>query len=208
MKFAELFETPTFMDREWKQINAKVEVMSVNTLDRNYDLLGHTTVGDDKVVAAIKKDHTSAIIGRVNNRDDGVKAVEIIVSLTFHEDDSDSPGVEKLNNPLHVDSVYSVSEKNGAGYGYFLYKALLDAGFTLVSDNVQYLGGKALWMKIVRRAARDDHSVYILQNGELIKDENGRPIVYDGTNIPDDVIWSTKKTSKEHYYTLLVATNN
>lgn len=204
MNFRELFEMPTFVNRELPVDDVQVSIMSSDTLKREYDMLGEIAVGSDRVVGAIKKNHKSAIIGHLVRRDDGVPSMRVVTTLTFHE----QPDLGEIDGKaLQVDTVVSTDEARGGGYGYALYKMLLNAGFMLASDNVQYIGGIELWKKIIRRSARDMHNVYILQNGKLLRDDRGNVVTYDGTNVPDDVIWSTNKRSEQHYYTLLVAAN-
>ena len=54
MKFKELFEMPTYIPTELPVTDVKVHVASVDTLDRDYDLLGTTQVRDQKIIAALK----------------------------------------------------------------------------------------------------------------------------------------------------------
>lgn len=205
MKFNQLFEMPTFINKELPIDDVPVEIMSVDTLDREYDLLSSIDVNGGKAVGAIKKNHKSAIIGRVVQREDGKKAIRLAATLTFHE----TPSLgEVKGNVLQVDTIVAHDELRGAGFGYTLYKMLLNAGFILASDNVQYIGGQQLWRKIIRNAIHDGHHVRVLVDGKLYRDENGQVVVYDGKNIPDDVIWSENKKSVQHYNTLLVVSNN
>lgn len=210
MKFTDLFEMPTFINKELPVADVKVNVMSVATLDREYTLLGQTDDGDMKIVAALNKNRKSAIIGQAVIRDDAIKAVHVVCTITFHKYNKADAKVNLgvAADALQVDTVVATDSTRGAGYGYMLYKFLLNAGHTVVSDNIQYIGGKELWKKIVRRAARDSHTVHILQNGKYLAGADGKPIAYDGSNIPDEVIWSEVKKSEQHYYTLLVAKNN
>lgn len=202
MKFKELFEMPTYIDRELPIADVKVGVMSIATLDREYTMLGEQQNGSERIIGAIKQNMKSAIIGYAAQLDDGRPAIRIITTLTFHE----APDLGELGGKaLQVDTVVSVDEARGGGYGYALYKMLINAGYSLASDNIQYIGGRELWKKIVRRAAKDMHNVYILVDGKLLRNEAGQPIAYDGSNVPDDVIWSTDKRSVPHYNTLLVA---
>ena len=204
MKFKELFEMPTYIPGELPVSDVKVMIMSVDTLDREYDMLSNMKVGNMRVAAAIKKNKQSAIIGELTQRDDGVPSLRIMTTLTFHEN---ADLGEAGGTALQVDTVITTDSAKGAGFGYQLYKALLNAGYTLASDNVQYIGGKELWKKIVHRAARDGHSVMILQRGKYLRDAEGNPVIYNGLNVRDDVIWSQDKRSEDHYYTLLVARN-
>jgi len=212
ISFKALFEMPAFIPRELSTSDSdegddnefKVDVLSVDTLDRDWTLLADRTEGNTHIIAALHNNKHGAIVGYRIKRDDGVDAIKVVVNMSFHDATSEELG-EAGGNALQVYTVRTTEDENkGAGYGYFLYKALLDKGYTVVSDNVQYIGGKAIWMKIVKRSARDLHCVYILQRGKYMRDSSGKPIVYDGSNIPDDVIWG-KPNSEDHFYTLLVA---
>jgi hypothetical protein len=206
MRFKELFEMPTYIPSELPTTDVKVHVTSVDTLDRDYDLLGELKLRDQKIIAAIKKDRSTAIIGPAVQRDDGKPSVEVVVTIKFHQ--APEIGEATHHKAIQVDTVVSTDQARGFGYGYQLYKMLLDDDYTVVSDNIQYIGGKELWNKIIRRSAMDHHNVFILRDGKYLRDTNGKPLVYDGNNISADDIWSTNKRSELHYYTLLVAKNH
>lgn len=202
MKFEELFEMPEYLDKELTLPPNTLNVISSDSLNREYTLLGRHQSDGNLIVSAIKSDQSSAVIGMVVTRDDGVRALKVVVVCDFHL----SPNLGELPAvpALQVDTVQSLSDMKGFGYGYQLYKDLLDSGITVVSDHTQYRGGKALWMKIVKRAARDMHNVFILRDGKLLRDENNEVVMYDGSNVSDDVIWG-KAGSLQHFNTLLVA---
>lgn len=204
MRFNELFEMPTYMPTELPVTDVKVHVASVSTLDRQYDLLGTVQVRNQKIIAALKKDKSSAIIGPAVMRPDGKPSMEVVATIKFHK----SPELgEAGGKSLQIDTVVATDDVQGFGYGYQLYKMILNQGYTIVSDNVQYVGGKELWLKIIRKSAADRHNVFILQDGKYMRDEAGNPIVFDGVNISPEDIWSTDKKSVPHYNTLLVAKN-
>ncbi len=208
MKVQELFEMPTLINRELTVTDVRVEIMSKNTLDREYNVLGHLDNDGVLVGAFIKKNNSSAIIGRLAKRDDEIEALHIICTLSFHPMDEDKRmelGEAGHGKVVQVDTVTAADEARGAGYGYQLYKFLLDAGYTVVSDNIHFRAGKELWKKIIRRSGRDMHNVYILTRGEYVKDKSGNPIAYNGSNIPEDQIWSEDTQSVVHFETLLVA---
>lgn len=205
MKFKELFEMPEYIDKELPKPKHLMHAISVDSLDREYDLLDRHQDGDVQVVSAIKKDLSSALIGNVITRDDGKKAIKVVVTIDFHTDQL--PRGMSHGTALQVDTVLAVGSMGGFGYGYTLYKDILRAGHTVISDNVQYIGGKQLWMKIVRRSALDGHYVFIWQDGKPLTDDEGNVVRYDGTNIPDNKIWG-KPGSLQHHHTLLVAREN
>jgi hypothetical protein len=202
---------PTYHATELPASDFKVNIISVDTLDRDYDLLGEINGNTpDPVIGAIRKDKTLAVIGYVKKRRDGKTSIEINSEIKFHarpELGNASAGNDLAKNAIQVDTVLTVNENQGRGLAYNLYKMLLNRGYTVVSDNIQYVGGRKLWEKILRQSSVENHNVFILQNGKYLRDANGAPLVYDGVNISADDIWSTDKRSEPHYYTLLVAKN-
>ena len=205
MRFSELFEMPSYIPKELPVTDVKVHVASVSTLDRQYDLLGTVQVRNQKIIAALKKNKSSAIIGPAVMRDDGKPSMEVVATIKFHK--KPKLGDAGSGKSLQIDTVVATDDVQGFGYGYQLYKMILNQGYTIVSDNVQYVGGKKLWLKIIRKSAADLHNVFILQDGKYMRDNSGNPIVFDGVNISPDDIWSTDKKSVRHYNTLLVAKN-
>ena len=205
MRFRELVEMSTLINQKLPTTDVKVYVVSVDTLDREYDMLGVFKVRDLIVAAALKKDKSSAIIGPAVIRNDDKLSMEVVATLKFHE--APDLGEAGGGKSLQVDTVVATDDVHGFGYGYQLYKMILNHGYTVVCDNIQYIGGKELWLKIIRKSAADKHNVFILRYGKYIRDDAGNPVVFDGVNISPDDIWSTDKKSERHYYTLLVAKN-
>ena len=61
-------------------------------------------------------------------------------------------------------------------------------GYTIVSDDTQYEPAQALWRRL---AADPNTKVYIADKDRgILTDNNGDPIVYTGSNIPDQDIWT------------------
>lgn len=71
---------------------------------------------------------------------------------------------------------------------------------TLISDKVQYWAARKLWNSI----ARHNHvCVYVWDTTDWMRNSIGRPIIYNGTNIDQDLIWGK---TPEFANRLLVAT--
>lgn len=200
MKLKDLFEMPEYIDSDLNLdgIEQHNQQFSLEEFNRDFTVLVNRSVGGNNIVIGMAKDRSKAIAGYIKN--------DVVISqcvLEFHP----ASDLGEAGNGLQVDVVQAKDDARGTGFGYELYKTLLDAGYTLVSDHTQYRGGKALWMKVLRRAAADGHYVMILKDGKFMRDASGQIIKYDGTNIPDDQIWG-KKGSVPHFNTLLVARNN
>jgi len=69
-----------------------------------------------------------------------------------------------------------------------VYKTIADAGYVIISDDTQFDPGAALWKKL----ASDPHYTIIVADIDHgpFKDEDGKVIKYNGTNIADNEIWS------------------
>lgn len=63
----------------------------------------------------------------------------------------------------------------------------------IVSDNLQYEGGKALWKKLAKIKPNNIKCLVYSEkeNGRVFEDENGI-IDYNGSNIDDSEIWTSK----------------
>jgi hypothetical protein len=210
MRYKELFEAPTYNDKELPQYTANVAgLRSIDTLNEEWTELDTLTHDNRLVSIFVKNTLSSAIIGTWVIRNDGKKALDPLVTLTFKKDLnlsylSDERPSGKL---LQVDLVEAGSDdQKRAGLGYLLYKAVMNAGYTVISDNVQYRGGRRLWEKIVKLSAVEQHNVFIIRDGEYLTDDHGDKIKYDGSNIQDSEIWGPQGSMK-HHFTLLLTTN-
>jgi hypothetical protein len=92
------------------------------------------------------------------------------------------------------------------GLATLMYETLaIQGGITLLSDNEQYQGGKALW----RRIARQSHllQVFVLDtDAGRYYPFDGERIRYDGKGIPEAEIWSEHPNDCRHAV-VLVAEN-
>ncbi len=89
---------------------------------------------------------------------------------------------------LQVNSVVTAKHNQNRAIASTVYKTIVDAGYTIISDNTQFDPGAALWKKL----ASDPHYNVIVADVDHgpFKDEDGKAIKYDGTNIADSEIWS------------------
>jgi len=80
-------------------------------------------------------------------------------------------------------------DHRGKGLGTKVYHTILNQGFSIVSDEFHKIGGKALWKSIIRKALSWDAYVYLMRNGEVIR-ENGEPVLVT-PEMDETKIWST-----------------
>lgn len=177
---------------------------TLRSLDRNYETIHKgVTVEGQQYWCVLRKDKHSASIGIPGQRDDGAWGLDIIGTVDFKPTALLS-GRKDFNIPgsvLQVSLVEVVPKRQGRGWGLYLYTALAEAGYVIISDNTQYIGGQSLWKRIAADTLRNKYTVYILRDGEPIEDESGDLVAYDGTNIDDAELWSTNANNK---YTLFV----
>lgn len=163
---------------------------------QHFDILVNRAVGDQQILVGLARDESKCVAGLVKGDRVSTRCVLEFQGITFNNP-IDAPS-------LQVDLVQAEANEQGTGFGYEIYKALLNAGYALYSDAVQYNGGRKLWEKIIRKAGQHGHYVMVVRDGEIMKDKDGQPIKFNGANIPLDQVWG----GKERQDTLLVAVNN
>lgn len=160
---------------------------------REYELVGKK--GNFEVM--IRKPHDTALIGsRRNRKMDGKEGLMIYGQLIFKNKLKLGVDVQQVvHKVLQVDIVEVAEEMKQEGLGTFLYSSLVQDGFSIISDTLHYEGGYKLWKKLAR-SHRSDEAVYILDHGQLMMGEDGKPIEYDGENVPEEQIWSDDELKK------------
>jgi len=168
--------------------------------ERGYKLVAKR--GDVEV--QLTNDLETAIIGTRQKRHDGTDGImifgQLLFKLTLKIGADVKPLMDKI---LQVDLVEVARQNKFEGLGTFLYSSLVQDGYTIISDTLQYEGGYKLWKKIARSHLANE-AVYILDHGHLILDKDGKPVLYDGENVPEEEIWSDNSDLKK--FVLLVYT--
>lgn len=193
MKLSELLgEAPDFISRELPVTDNefRYRFYSDDTIQREFLILAKNNVDGQTILTLIKKDYSFAVIGeRASRPSDNVKGIKLIGHLDFKStvDWEYWPKEAYVVDQriLQVDGVQVLNAEKMRGFAKLLYESIVDAGYVLVSDTTQYIGGRKLWEKL---ATSSKHNVLLVKNGHLILDDN-HPLVYNGTNYPADVIW-------------------
>lgn len=204
MKLEDLKEAPQYVDKELdKKFETSVVFASDDALKSDYDelLKIHDPNGDEDLEAYIRKSKSAAIIGhREVRQSDGKHGLRPYTRVEFKK----TPNLDGIryissNDDVLQVSIVTTSEQNRKlGFGMLLYLALAKNGFTIVSDNTQYVGGKELWKSIASKVVGSRYKIFVLENGDLMMDGD-EPVVYDGSNIDDALLWSENSDKK---YTL------
>ncbi len=152
MKLRELLESPDFINKEMPTyVRTTIEFYSENTMREMFDTIATFEYLGKKTVVLMAKTKKFAVIGTMGVRpEDKKNGMYIIGTVDFKSKlnlsyDKDIPGAV---NALQVDVVEISDRSKRRGYGVLLYFNLAKYGYEIISDNVQYLGGKALWKKM------------------------------------------------------------
>ena len=198
---------PMLEPRELPHFMTKMPFYSNDTITDNYIVLHDQKISArGNIIIAIKKDKSSAFIGKTTKRPTDKKLgvyiygrVEFKTPFDVH--DKIIPTTD--GKILQIGGVEIIKELTRQGYGYLLYFNLIKAGYSIICDNTQYFGGQTLWKKIAKESKFNNYKVYVLDNGILRKDANGKLVYYDGSNIEDSDLWSN---DYKKYHTLFLAT--
>jgi hypothetical protein len=199
MKLEALFEMPISVNREMPIfLDSTIRFYSEDTISREFDIISKIKSGAETLWSILKKDKTKAIIGSIGIRkEDGKPGLKMLGELEFKKPDlAFDKDIKTPGHVLQVDSVIVYDTKfNGIGYN--LYLSIVEAGYILVSDHTQFVGGRKLWEKLAKFTSSNKYAVYVLDNGSPVLDDQGEPLAYNGSNLSDEKIWKPETTLRQ-----------
>ncbi|NIF24255.1 hypothetical protein [Candidatus Pantoea multigeneris] len=168
---------------------------SPETVARNFDIVEEFSIGDvnywtllhkESVLIAVAEATTSMI-----NHDDRHRVVASL-SLVRHEGFS-GLGVKSFwqeKDLLQVEGVVVEEDVRNYGLATRLYEYLvIQRKIVLMSDDLHYRGGKALWQHIAKKSQHI--AVYVLDSASgKFYPYDGSRVRYDGVSIDEQEIWS------------------
>lgn len=169
------------------------------TMAREYRKIGETTVNGRAVDIYIHNDrhHAVAVYGEPDDINGDLRHVIVAkIDLKSRQSEDETETIlavigyyELETTPLQVEGVIVTKRERNVNVASALYKALINDGIVLVSDNVQFPGGKALWARMARKEVGIDVFVF---DSELraFWPYDGERVKYDGRSIPEEQIWS------------------
>lgn len=198
MKFSDLFEMPTLINRDLPLSQHRFSnFYSISTIQREFDVVWRQAETLNSHCALISKDHSLAVWGIMTTdpKRDDVEGVEPISVIDFKDELNVKSSIKfNTKNTLQIDLVQTSKRSRSAGIATELYIKLAQSGFTIISDNEQWIGGKQLWKKLAQSVSNVSNiTVSVLKDDKMVP--------YNGSNIPDDEIWSE---DNKHKYTLFV----
>lgn len=181
--------------------------MSERAIKQRYQFLG-TLEKEDELLKDVEvyysKQHNHFRAGVIKPaNDETINRLAILTQIDHNDvNQINVKSIPGLKNPFQVGLVETRDSELGRGIAKSTYLFLIRIGYELVSDCEQYLGGYWLWKSLSRS---DKINVYVWDDlkKDYLRDDNGKLIRYNGSNIPEDEIWSTDE-SKLH--TVLVST--
>jgi hypothetical protein len=72
-----------------------------------------------------------------------------------------------------------------------VYKRLTEHGYAIISDQTHFDPAKGLWMKLARDSDENYKLILVDIDYGAIKDENGNTLCYNGSNYPEEQLWTT-----------------
>lgn len=106
-------------------------------------------------------------------------------------------------NILQVDSVATKYPLQSIEIASNVYKMLVNNGYKLLSDNLQFDPGANLWKKLARECGNDYKVLVIDSDTGAWRDSEGKLKHYDGYNIPDDDLWTLDMTKQSVIFALI-----
>lgn len=199
MRLSDLYEMPMFTNKEMSVDDDEVELttpffITDARLTEKYNKLATK----DNVEVYLQKDLSMACIGVREKRHDNQSGILLFGSLQLKSEPRLGFSISALEvaarKILQIDLVTVVKQATFMGLGTFLYSSIVQAGYTIISDNHQFIGGKELWQKI-GRSHLGNEVVYVIDKGHVLA-KDSVPIEYNGKNIPEDEIWSEDEQKK------------
>jgi hypothetical protein len=204
MKLKDLLEAPMLDPSEMPDnIGPMRPFISMDTVKRDFSVIAHDFTGSGEEYFVVLRKHTdNAVIGLPGvRRPDKKVGIDVFGEVSFKHSVRFT-GMQTFDvgrQVIQVDSVRVGKDIQKFGWGLYLYLSLARAGYVVISDNKQYIGGKELWKKIASNVVDSKYKVYVIDSGNVRLDPAGKPVVYDGHNIDDAELWSLDASRK---YTL------
>lgn len=188
----ELFEEPYVHDDELS-LNV-LGTISAAQLARAWSKIGTAKVSGDLSADVYERNQGSGFISGFLVGDKFKIAVDLNVRRNAYPVEP-----TQLGDYRQVSMVRTTWDMADIGIARATYREVARA-YDLVSDQEQFIGGKAIWVSLARAA---DVNVYVFKQGDYIRGTNGKPLKFNGSNIQASEIWGK---GPEHRAALLVAT--
>lgn len=189
-----LLESPQLVDKDYDEPVEELSdpsIFSNEILTTQYQHIGDAKIAGEKIHLYIQESSGKYLVIGVVPSDKYVKYNTAVFSLKLIELNYIDDKVKSLGNKcLAVSLVYNKDEYRYKGLSSQVYVMLAKHGYVIISDELHYKGAKNLWKRLAYLKGLIKVRVFDNDSDQFIKDSTGGEL-YDGSNIPDDVIWST-----------------
>lgn len=201
-----VIESPDYDDNELNTSGplSAAHMISIPNLNKLFTKIADSRIESDNVQVYMKNNNANAVVGFEVQDESGNSKFASFVTLNLRKPLVDIPGVGKA---VQVSMVRAVDEGQGLGYAKFLYKSIIRAGYTLISDFTQHPDGADLWKALARESSDDSIDVKIFDNNikDFLRSDDGEIIIYDGRNIPDSKIWNIDGENPRNKFVVLIS---
>lgn len=211
MKILTLLEMPQFRD-SLINFTMNANSYSTETLTREFDELVSDNFENSFGFWIHKQlSHAVVVVYKKDPNDESKIRAKIIVELDFKDELSISWESEPPKFRLPVIQVDGVSNNDpkyqNRGLTTELYNLLADR-YVVVSDNIQYKGGRELWRKIAETTKLNGKSVIICDDSKIIRDDKDEIIRYNGGNFDAVEIWQPPDSKNNKFFCVLILTKD
>lgn len=190
MHYLMLCEMPYIIDGDhYHDMEYQDIFMSTKAITRTFEPLNL------KIAGATFFRHTeiNQVIGVIPEKKiTGEDSNKIIFELSFKREITLKKRPQELGTSvIQVSSAFTDKAYRNRTIAAQVYRALVDEGFVVLSDCDQFIPGKNLWERLSKDAKHYGLQVNIINvQGEFMRDHSGSIVDFDGSNIPEDDVWS------------------
>lgn len=187
MKVRDLFEGPHHIELDAPPTAKAKAYPSYEGLQRECDLLG--TLEKDNKEFHFWLQHGRAVAYVTTAATDDIGQLRQLIVVDLHFKDTIKLPVSKQ---LQVTWVYSDQEFRQLWLAGALYIVLARYGNTVVSDSMQYNGGRALWEKLAREADARKYVVRVWDQAveDWLRAEDGSELKINAAELETNKIWT------------------
>jgi hypothetical protein len=186
---------------------------SPGTVARRFEVLKEVTIQDTLYLVLFdRKTPYAAVIEATPSLVDEKLRHKVVATLELQR----RPQLEGVlvkkfwedSDVAQIEGVVVDGAMRDVGLATFVYETVaIEADITLLSDNEQYAGGKALWQHIARESK--ELVVFILDTDSArYLPFDGDRVEYDGKSIPESDIWSEHPDTSKHGVVLVAESRN
>jgi len=191
-------------------MNHMPQAYSPGTINRRFEVINELVLaGSTWLVLYDQKTPFAAIVNAEVSEINGEPRHRVVATLEMARRDQCGEifSVQDFwqdTDALKVEGVVVEPALQDMGLATLLYECLvIDKNITLMSDNLHYEGGKALWKKIAKSSKKLTVFVLDTDTGKFFP-YDGTRVRYEGISIPEAEIWSIHPDNNR-YGVILIA---